>query len=139
MIILFLEVLYLTPKEIGAEHKSLNHIVKLFKTYSYINCVFTFKTFSQMRNIFIQTQLNRWPCHWLTHSVSELVILVIYSLNDTMIITEKLRKVNLMTLRVSDFQSDSDLDSIRNSCDVYKYQIQIFFIEYMGSLRHVKS
>ena len=28
-----------------------------------------------------------------------------------------------MTLRSSDLQSDSDLDSIRNSCDVYSYLI----------------
>ena len=33
-------------------------------------------------------------------------------------ITDKLRNLN-MTLRSSDLQSDNDLDSIRNSCDVF--------------------
>ena len=33
-----------------------------------------------------------------------------------------------MTLRSSDLQSDSDLDSIRNSCDV--------FFDYQGSIEH---
>ena len=31
----------------------------------------------------------------------------------------------IMTLRVSDLQSDSDLDSIRNSCDVYAWVVSI--------------
>ena len=30
-----------------------------------------------------------------------------------------------MTLRSSDLQSDNDLDSIRNSCDVYKRNIKL--------------
>ena len=30
-----------------------------------------------------------------------------------------------MTLRSSDLQSDSDLDSIRNSCDVFYYMAQL--------------
>ena len=37
-----------------------------------------------------------------------------------------------MTLRVSDLQSDSDLDSIRNSCDVL---IEILQLEYDGILK----
>ena len=32
----------------------------------------------------------------------------------------------IMTLRSSDLQSDSDLDSIRNSCDVYNTQLQFW-------------
>ena len=34
-----------------------------------------------------------------------------------------------MTLRISDLQSDSDLDSIRNSCDVF-IEIRFFDIQY---------
>ena len=37
-----------------------------------------------------------------------------------------------MTLRVSDLQSDSDLGSIRNSCDVL---IEILQMEYDGILK----
>ena len=37
-----------------------------------------------------------------------------------------------MALRVSDLQSDSDLDSIRNSCDVL---IEILQLEYDGILK----
>ena len=33
-----------------------------------------------------------------------------------------------MTLRSSDLQSDSDLDSIRNSCDVLNLQMQIYLL-----------
>ena len=32
----------------------------------------------------------------------------------------------IMTLKRSDLQSDSDLDSIRNSCDVYNTQLQFW-------------
>ena len=33
----------------------------------------------------------------------------------------------IMTLRVSDWQSRSDLDSIRNSCDIFFYSLTLFW------------
>ena len=38
-----------------------------------------------------------------------------------------------MTLRSSNLQSDSDLDSIRNSCDVFSYESEVFVVLQMAS------
>ena len=41
-------------------------------------------------------------------------------------ITDKLRNLNRDIMRSSDLQSDNDLDSIRNSCDVYMSSVLAF-------------
>ena len=39
-----------------------------------------------------------------------------------------------MTLRVSELQLDSDLDSIRNSCDVFSHHFHLLVIWYQPNL-----
>ena len=54
-----------------------------------------------------------WPCHSVTHSKQFCDLVTQLTIPDT------LRNSLTMTLRVSDWQSKSDLDSIRNSGDSF--------------------
>ena len=112
--------------------------------------------FNPAKNVVISCpgQLNRWHCHWVSESLSWLLIsassehcravvdrcdlsdnektkaktktktktkgVIKWStdLVTQLTIPDKLRNW-IMALRVGDWQSESDLDSIRNSCDVW--------------------